>query len=60
MWRIEPEFLDALEAKVDRNTKLEILRSEGHLYATVDGATIEGALTRCSLEEDGGGGRGRR
>jgi len=50
--RIEPAFLTALEDKVGRNTRLELLRSDGQLYATVAGETISGELVRCSLAED--------
>ena len=50
--RIEPAFLTSLEAKVGRNTKLEILRSDGQLYVTVDGETISGELVSCSLGEE--------
>lgn len=51
VWRVEPGFLDALEAKVDRHTKLGLLRTDGALYATVADKTLEGTLTRCSLVE---------
>jgi uncharacterized protein YaeQ len=51
VWRLAPSFLDALEAKVDRNTKLELVRNEGHLYVTVGGGTIEGELARDTLVE---------
>jgi uncharacterized protein YaeQ len=44
-----PAFLDAVEARVDRNTKLELVRSDGRLYVTVDGATLDGAIDRASL-----------
>jgi uncharacterized protein YaeQ len=46
---LEPAFLDAVEARVDRNTKLELVRSDGRLYVTIGGATLEGALDRGSL-----------
>jgi uncharacterized protein YaeQ len=46
---LEPAFLDAVEARVDRNTKLELVRSDGRLYVTVDGAMIDGAIDRASL-----------
>ncbi|MFO0590242.1 MAG: YaeQ family protein [Polyangiaceae bacterium] len=49
VWQLTPSFLDALGEKVDRNTKLELVRNEGHLYVTIEGAVIEGTLTRCSL-----------
>jgi uncharacterized protein YaeQ len=46
---LEPAFLDDVEARVDRNTKLELVRSDGRLYVTVDGTTIDGAIDRASL-----------
>jgi uncharacterized protein YaeQ len=49
VWQLAPSFLDALGERVDRNTKLEIVRNDGHLYVTIDGAVLEGTLTRCSL-----------
>ena len=49
VWRIEPTFLDALEPLVNRHTKIDLLRSDGVLYATVDGKTLETPLSRISL-----------
>lgn len=49
VWRVEGSFLDALEAKVDRHTKLGLLRTDGALYATLGDKTLEGTLTRASL-----------
>jgi uncharacterized protein YaeQ len=51
VYAVPSALLNALEAKVDRNTKLEIVRTEGVLYVTIDGTTIEGALTKVSLRE---------
>lgn len=51
VWRLDPSFLDALEPKIDRNAKIELLRNDGQLYVTVEGGTIEGELTRASLVE---------
>ncbi len=51
VWHVEPSFLDALEPKLDRHTSLEILRNDGTLYVTVDGAVVEGVITRHSLVE---------
>jgi uncharacterized protein YaeQ len=51
VWRIDPAFLTALEAKVDRNTKLEIVRNEGALYVTVGGGVLESAVASASLAE---------
>ena len=50
VWRLEPAFLDELEERIDRNTKLELVRTDGLLYVTVGPRVIEGTLTRCSLE----------
>lgn len=51
VWRLDPSFLDALEAKMDRSTKLEITRNDGQLYVGVSGATLEAALEQASLVE---------
>ncbi len=49
VWRVEAALLDAVDAKLDRNAKLEIVRTDGQLYVTIDGAAIEGTIARCSL-----------
>ncbi len=49
VWRFEPKFLDALEAKMDRNTKLDLTRNDGQVYVVVDGETLEAALVKTSL-----------
>ncbi|MDB5215794.1 MAG: hypothetical protein JWO86_3721, partial [Myxococcaceae bacterium] len=49
VWRFEPKFLDALEAKMERNTKLDVTRNDGQLYVAVDGETLEAALVKASL-----------
>jgi uncharacterized protein YaeQ len=49
VWRLEPALLDALEAKMERTTKLELTRTEGQLYVTVGGVTLEAPLERASL-----------
>jgi uncharacterized protein YaeQ len=54
VWHVTPAFLDALEPKIDRRSKLELLRNDGQLYVTIDGATIEGVLTKGSLASEGG------
>ncbi|MEZ4453486.1 MAG: YaeQ family protein [Nannocystaceae bacterium] len=51
VWRIEASFLDAIEPKIDRNTRIEVMHNDGHLYVTIAGETIDGALSRCSLLE---------
>ena len=51
VYRFAPAFLDAVEAEVDRLTKLELVRTDGRLYVTVGGQVIEGELERVSLVE---------
>jgi len=50
---LEPALLDAMEARVDRNTKLELVRSDGRLYVTIEGATLDGAIDRAWLVSAG-------
>lgn len=52
VWHVEPTFLDALEAKLDRNTTLDVLRNDGMIYVTMDGSVIEGPITRQTLVDD--------
>lgn len=49
VWRLEPSFLGALEERIDRHTRLELVRSDGCLYATVGASTFDGTLERASL-----------
>lgn len=51
VWRVEGHFLDALEKKIDRHTKLGLLRTDGALYVTIADKTVEGTITRNSLVE---------
>jgi uncharacterized protein YaeQ len=51
VWRLDAAFLDALEAKIDRKTKLEIVRNDGNLYVTIGGVSIDGTIARESLVE---------
>ncbi len=53
VYHLSTSFLDALESVVDRNTKLELVRSDGQLYATIDGKVLEGSLTSTTLEAEG-------
>ncbi len=47
--RVDASFLDALERHLDRHTKMELVRNEGQLYATIDGAVHETALVSSTL-----------
>ncbi len=50
---LEPKFLDALDEAIDRNTRWELVRTDGHLYVTVNGRVIEGTITRHALGDGG-------
>ena len=49
VWRFEPKFIDAILAKMERNTKLELTRNDGQLYVAIGGETIEATLAPQSL-----------
>jgi len=49
VYRFESEFLDALDKKLDKNSKFEVVRTDGQLYVTIAGETLNGTLTPCSL-----------
>jgi uncharacterized protein YaeQ len=50
--RLDPHFIDALAPLVGRRLELELVRTEGRLYATVQGAPGERAThLECALEE---------
>jgi uncharacterized protein YaeQ len=45
VYGLPPPFLDALERGTERNTRWELVRSDGVLYVTLAGKVIEGALS---------------
>ena len=49
VYRFEPEFLDSLHAKLEKNSKFEVVRTDGQLYVTLAGETLNGTITQCSL-----------
>jgi uncharacterized protein YaeQ len=49
VWPLDGALLDAIAQRLDRNTKLELTRSDGQLYVGIKGATLEAPLTRASL-----------
>jgi uncharacterized protein YaeQ len=49
VYRFDPALLDAIERVVDRDNDLEIVRSDGRLYVTVEGSVIEGEVARVDL-----------
>jgi len=46
---IDPKFIDALAEKIERRTKLEVTRTDGSLYVTVDGTPFETTLQTTTL-----------
>ena len=52
VWRFDTKLLDALEAKMERNTKLDLTRNDGQLYIAVGGETLEAPLAVTSLLAD--------
>jgi len=49
VWRFEPSFLDALESMIGRSAVIEVVRNDGKIYITSDGAVKEGDIARVSL-----------
>lgn len=52
VFSLAPSFLDALDDATDRNTRWEVVHTDGALYVTINGKSIEGTLTRHVLTED--------
>ena len=52
IWRLEPRFIEALEEVCGRDTTIELVHTEGQLYATVGGKVIEGHVRRERLTEE--------
>jgi uncharacterized protein YaeQ len=50
VWQIEANFVAGLEAKLQKNLNFELTRSDGQLWANIDGDAIEGAIRRRSLD----------
>jgi uncharacterized protein YaeQ len=49
VWRFDEKFLGAVEAVLDRHTKIELTRNDQVLYVAIDGATLEAPLVPGSL-----------
>ena len=49
LYGIDRALIDALVARLDRRNRWELSVTERHLYVTVNGETIEGAVTRFAL-----------
>jgi uncharacterized protein YaeQ len=46
LYALDRTLIADLVAHRDRRTKLDLTVTEGHLYATIDGETLEGTVTR--------------
>jgi uncharacterized protein YaeQ len=57
VWTFEASFLDAVEARFERSLSLTLVRTEGQLYVTIAGATLEGELAHSKLLDETSGGR---
>lgn len=49
VWTFEANFLDAVEARFERSLSVTLVRTEGQLYVTIAGATLEGELAHSKL-----------
>lgn len=49
VWQLDPEFLDNLGERLDRNTQFEIVHTGGQLYVTVGAQVLEGSIDRGPL-----------
>lgn len=49
VFQLEPEFLDAIAGRLEKNSKLELVHSDGQLYVTLGSEQLNGTLNRCSL-----------
>lgn len=51
VFRIPPELLDELERRIQRNATLEVTRTDGVLYITLDGDHLQGEIERTFLAD---------
>ena len=49
LWAVDRDLIAALAARLERRLDFELAVSDGHLYVTLAGATLEGAVTRHPL-----------
>jgi uncharacterized protein YaeQ len=52
VFHLDAAFLDSLEPRFGRNTKLEIVHTDGDLYVTIDGQSLSTPLGRHRLVEE--------
>ena len=49
VWLLDGAFLDSLSSQVERRTKLEIARTDGKIYVTMNGGVQESEVTPARL-----------
>ena len=49
VFRLQPEFLDALASRLEKNSKFELVHTDGQLYVTLGADQLNGTLSPCSL-----------
>ena len=49
IWRLDASFLDAIGERLDRTLALELVHTEGRLYLTIGGETLEGGVEHAPL-----------
>jgi hypothetical protein len=53
VFRLQPEFLDALAGRLEKNSKFELVHTDGQLYVTLGAEQLSGTLSPCSLVATG-------
>jgi len=49
IYALAPALLDAIESKIDRHTRWELVRNEGELYVTIAGQSFSGTWQRHTI-----------
>lgn len=52
VFSLDPAFIDAIGARIERHVRLEIVRNAGSLYVTMDGKNLESLIVAKTLEPD--------
>lgn len=50
IYALAPAFLDAIETKIDRHTRWELVRNEGELYITIAGQSFSATWQQHAIE----------
>lgn len=53
VWKLEASLLDAIGERLGRTLELELVHTEGRLYVTIRGETLEGSVERAPLSGAG-------